>query len=84
MYWSVLRFIRLSLDGGGKTKKVVKAIFFLVSIARQLRGDYHLFRLNRIVLAELLIEKFETTKTCHFADYVSDYGISVSISFWDS
>lgn len=50
----------------------------------QLRNGYRLFRLDRIVSAELLTEKFETTETCSFAGYISNYGSDISTSFWDS
>lgn len=50
----------------------------------QLRDDYRLFRLDRIVFAELLNEVFETTRSSSFAHYISNYEAEVSTGFWDS
>lgn len=50
----------------------------------QLRDDYRLFRLDRIIAADLLNENFEISEKCSFAHYVSNYEIAVSTRFWDS
>lgn len=50
----------------------------------QLRCDYRLFRLDRILKAELLNEKFETKGQYSLADYLSNYEKGISIGFWDS
>lgn len=50
----------------------------------QLRSDYRLFRLDRILEAKLLNEKFETSAEISLAHYLSNYEEDIAIGFWDS
>jgi len=49
----------------------------------QLRDDYRLFRLDRIVDATLSQKSFATSASCSFENYLRQYVPDVSTSFWD-